>query len=112
RGPGGPGFQDPTWGTSPLYRRWMQGYLAWRGSLHALVDGLQLPPPNTARAHSGVSLLTEAVAPTNFLLGNPAALKKAVETKGASLGRGLVNMLRDAATDGGMPAQVDQDAFQ
>jgi polyhydroxyalkanoate synthase len=109
--PGDRRFQDPTWGTSPLYRRWMQGYLAWRGSLHALVDGMQLPPANTARAHYVVSLLTEAVAPTNFLLGNPAALKKAVETKGASLGRGLVNMLRDAATNGGMPAQVDQAAF-
>jgi polyhydroxyalkanoate synthase subunit PhaC len=110
--PGDRRFQDPTWGTSPLYRRWMQGYLAWRGSLHALVDGMELPSANTARAHYVVSLLTEAVAPTNFLLGNPAALKKAVETKGASLGRGLVNMLRDAATNGAMPAQVDKSAFE
>jgi polyhydroxyalkanoate synthase subunit PhaC len=105
-------FQDPTWSASGLYRRWMQGYLAWRGSLHALVDTMELPPPETARAHFIVSLLTEAVAPTNVLLGNPAALKKAVETGGASLGRGLVNMLRDAATNGAMPAQVDKAAFQ
>jgi polyhydroxyalkanoate synthase len=110
--PGDRRFQDPTWATSPLYRRWMQGYLAWRGSLHALVDGLELASASTARAHYVVSLLTEAVAPTNFLLGNPAALKQAVETKGASLGRGLMNMLRDVVTNGGMPTQVDKSAFQ
>jgi polyhydroxyalkanoate synthase subunit PhaC len=105
-------FQDPTWSTSPLYRAWMQGYLAWRHNLHGLVDTIGLPAANTARAHFVVSLLTEAVAPTNFLLGNPAALKKALETGGASLGRGLMNLLRDAATNGGMPAQVDKSPFE
>jgi polyhydroxyalkanoate synthase subunit PhaC len=110
--PGDRRFQDPTWGTSPLYRAWMQGYLAWRQSLHGLVDTIGLPPANSARAHFVVSLLTEAAAPTNFLLGNPAALKKALDTGGASLGRGLVNLLRDAATNGGMPTQVDKSSFQ
>ena len=105
-------FLDPTWSTSPFYRAWMQGYLAWRGSLHALVNTIGLPAANTARAHFVVSLLTEAVAPTNFLLGNPAALKKALETGGASLGSGLMNLLRDAATNGGMPAQVDKSPFE
>jgi len=105
-------FQDPTWSTSPLYRAWMQGYLAWRGSLHSLVDTMRLPRADTARAHFVVALLTEAVAPTNFLLGNPSALKKALETGGASLGRGLVNLLRDVATNGGMPAQVDKGPFE
>ncbi len=110
--PGDRRFQDPTWSASPLYRAWMQGYLAWRGSLHALVDTMALTPTHTARAHFVVALLTETVAPTNFLLGNPAALKKALETGGASLGRGLVNLLRDTATNGGMPAQVDKSAFE
>src|SRR4029450_14141948 len=50
--------------------------------------------------------------PPNFLLGNPAALKTALDTGGASLGRGLVNLLRDAATNGGMPTQVDKSSFQ
>jgi polyhydroxyalkanoate synthase len=110
--PGDRRFQDPTWSTSPLYRAWMQGYLAWRRSLHGLVDAMGLPQRDTARAHFVVALLTEAVAPTNSVLGNPAALKKALETGGASLGRGLVNLLRDAAMNGGMPAQVDKSAFE
>ena len=105
-------FQDPTWSTSPLYRVWMQGYLAWRRGLHGLVDTIGLSPTDATRAHFVVGLLTEALAPTNSLLGNPAALKKAFETGGASLGRGLVNLVRDAAKNGGMPAQVDKSAFE
>src|SRR5262249_44050787 len=105
-------FQDSTWSTSPVYRAWMQGYLAWRRSLHGLVDTLALPPTDVARAHFVVGLVTEALAPTNSLLGNPAALKKVLETGGASLGRGLVNLIRDATTNGGMPAQVDKSAFE
>jgi polyhydroxyalkanoate synthase subunit PhaC len=110
--PGDRRFQDPTWSENPFYRAWLQSYLACRQSLHALVDALGLPAANTARAHFAVSLLTEAAAPTNFVLGNPAALKKALETGGASLGCGLVNLLRDIATNGAMPAQVDKSAFQ
>jgi polyhydroxyalkanoate synthase len=105
-------FQDPTWSTNFLYRAWMQGYLAWRRSLHGLVDTIGLPPTDTARAHFVVALLTEALAPTNSLLGNPAALKQALETGGGSLGRGLVNLVRDGVTNGGMPAQVDKSAFE
>jgi len=110
--PGDRRFQDPTWSTSPVYRAWMQGYLAWRSSLHGLLETIGLSRPNVARAHFVISLLTEAVAPTNSVLGNPAALKKALETGGASLGRGLVNLLRDAVRNGGMPAQVDKSAFE
>ncbi len=59
-----------------------------------------------------MSLLTEALAPTNFLAGNPAAIKRAVETGGGSLLHGLQNLLQDIATNGGMPSQVDKSAFQ
>jgi polyhydroxyalkanoate synthase len=105
-------FQDPTWSDNRLYRGWMQGYLAWRRSLSALVDSMGLSSVDNARTQFIVALLTEAMAPTNFAFGNPAALKKALETGGTSLGRGLGNLLRDIATNGGMPAQVDKSAFQ
>src|SRR5262245_1086799 len=104
-------FQDPAWSANPLYRGWMQGYLAWRKSVYATVDAVGLPAADAARTHFVVSLLTEAVAPTNFLLGNPAALKTLLETGGTSLIRGLGNFLSDVAANGGMPAQVDKSAF-
>jgi poly[(R)-3-hydroxyalkanoate] polymerase subunit PhaC len=110
--PGDRRFQDSAWSTNPFYRGWMQGYLAWRKSFYGVVDAMGLPPADAARTHFIVSLLTEAVAPTNSLLGNPAALKNVLETGGASLGRGLRNFLGDVAANGGMPTQVDKSAFE
>ena len=54
----------------------------------------------------------DAAAPTNLLLGNPAALKRAFDTGGASVVRGWVNALRDVRTNGGMPSQVDRRSFK
>ena len=47
---------------------------------------------------------TEALAPTNCLLGNPAALRKALETAGGSLQRGAVNVLGDIAAGRRLPS--------
>ena len=57
-------------------------------------------------------LLVEALAPTNTLLGNPAALKRAFETGARSLGRGVANLVRDWRDNGGLPAQVDRRPFR
>ena len=59
-----------------------------------------------------VSLWTDALSPTNTLLGNPAALKKIIESGGTNLFNGLKNMLADLSTNKGMPAQVDKKAFE
>ena len=63
------------------------------------------------RARFIVSLLVDAMAPTNSISGNPVALKKLVETRGASLIHGLENFTRDLARNGGLPAQVDKHKF-
>ncbi len=67
---------------------------------------------NRERAQFVVSLWTQALSPSNTLIGNPAALKRAVDTGGGSLVKGLRNMLRDLARNKGMPSQVDMDAFE
>jgi polyhydroxyalkanoate synthase len=51
------------------------------------------------------------MAPTNELAGNPAALKKLVDTGGASLVHGLENFVGDLVHNGGLPAQVDTRTF-
>ena len=56
--------------------------------------------------------MVDAAAPTNTLLGNPAAIRKLIETGGASAVRGLVHMIEDIAENGGLPAQVDKKAFR
>jgi len=105
-------FVDPVWKTNPFYRIALQSYLTWRESLNAFINDSDLGKRDAERARFVLSLFTEAVAPTNTLLGNPAAMKKMHETGGASLVRGLVHMIEDLANNGGLPSQVDMKAFQ
>ena len=91
---------------------YLQTYLTWRDSINAFLDEADLDKKDAERARFVLSLFTEAVAPTNTLLGNPAAMKKMYETGGASLVQGLTHMIEDLANNGGLPSQVDMKAFQ
>jgi polyhydroxyalkanoate synthase len=105
-------FADPAWQDNPLYRAWLQTYLAWDKALKQFVAGVDLPEKDKQRAEFVTSLLTDAAAPTNSWLGNPAAMKKFLDTGGTSAARGLLHMMEDMAQSGGMPAQVDKSAFK
>jgi polyhydroxyalkanoate synthase len=105
-------FADPAWSENPAYRRLMQSYLLVSSELRALLERADLDAPTEVRARFALSLVIEAAAPTNTLLGNPAALRRAVETRGRSLVRGLRNLAVDLVSNGGMPAQVDPRPFQ
>jgi polyhydroxyalkanoate synthase len=105
-------FSDPAWNDNPFYRRYLQGYLAWTGALDTFIESTGLDSAARQRARFVMSLLADSVAPTNTLLGNPAALKKAIDSGGKSLLEGLKNLLADVTRNGGMPAQVDKTAFE
>jgi polyhydroxyalkanoate synthase len=105
-------FADPIWDSNPFYRAVKQSYLAWSAALEEWVERAGLDPKNQARAQMVVSLLSDAVAPTNSVLGNPIALKRLLETGGASGLRGLQNFVQDLVGNGGMPAQVDKSGFR
>jgi polyhydroxyalkanoate synthase len=105
-------FKDPTWRENPAYRRVGQAYLASSRALHRVVDDAELDWRNAERARLAGEVLTTALAPTNTLAGNPAALKRGFETGGASLVRGARNFLHDVRHNGGMPQQVDRRPFR
>ncbi len=105
-------FTDELWKTNPFYRALLQTYLTWQQSLGAFINDADLGKKDAERARFVLSLYVDAAAPTNTLLGNPAAMKKMYETGGASLVRGLTHMLEDLANNGGLPAQVDMKAFE
>jgi polyhydroxyalkanoate synthase len=105
-------FADEAWRTNPFYRRFAQGYLAWTQAMNAVVERMPLPERSRERVQFLVSLWTQAMSPSNTLLGNPAALKRLVDTGGGSVLKGLRNMMRDLARNKGMPAQVDTAAFE
>jgi polyhydroxyalkanoate synthase len=104
-------FADPAWRESVAYRALAQSYLAWGNALHRFLDEAKLDKRDVERARFVVSLVVDAMSPTNSLAGNPAALKKLVDTGGASLVHGLENFVGDLVGNGGLPAQVDARTF-
>lgn len=105
-------FTDPTWTDNPAYRRLMQAYLAACGAVEEVVEGVDLPDwRDRERVRFVARVLTSALAPTNTLPGNPAAIKRAFETGGGSLVRGLRTWASDVRHHRGMPHQVDREAL-
>jgi polyhydroxyalkanoate synthase len=106
-------FQDPAWKENPVYRRIGQSYMTWVEAMDRLAGAPKLRADwrRAAQARYTSGVITSSLAPTNFLWGNPAALKRAFDTGGVSLLRGTRNFLRDAIENRGMPAQVDTRAF-
>ncbi|WP_246080356.1 PHA/PHB synthase family protein [Modestobacter altitudinis] len=107
-------FADPAWSTNPAYRRLAQSYLAVTGSLTSLVDAYEARGADwreVEQARFVLTAFTSALAPTNTLLGNPAAVKRAFDTGGRSVLRGMGHLLSDLRHNGGLPTQTDRSAF-
>ncbi len=105
-------FADREWHDNPLFRMPLQGYLAWRDAVAGFVSRSVMDTRSKDRAQFFTSLVFDALAPTNMLLGNPAALRETFESGGLSLLSGMTNLLTDALTNQGMPSQVDKGAFR
>jgi polyhydroxyalkanoate synthase len=104
-------FADPAWRDNAVYRALAQGYFAWSNALYGFLDDARIDTRNAERARFLISLFVDAMAPTNSLAGNPAALKKLIGTGGISLLHGLENFVGDLVRNGGLPAQVDTRSF-
>ena len=104
-------FVDPAWSQNPLYRRYLQTYLAWRKELHDWIGDSSLSEQDISRGHFVINLMTEAMSPTNGA-ANPAAVKRFFETGGKSILDGLSHLAKDLVNNGGMPSQVNMDAFE
>ena len=104
-------FADRAWAETPGWAALRRGYDAWAKALTGLADEAPLAADMRERARFVLGLIADAAAPTNMLAGNPAALRRAAETGGASLVAGFNAWLRDVSENGGMPAQVDASGF-
>ncbi|MDN5862255.1 MAG: alpha/beta hydrolase, partial [Salinisphaera sp.] len=105
-------FKDPAWAEHPVYRRLGQAYMAYcRAVDESVASAGNGDWRNRERLNLLADVLTSSLSPTNTLIGNPAALKHAFDTGGASLLRGLRSFVDDLRHNGGMPRHLDDGVF-
>ncbi|MCR9077528.1 MAG: alpha/beta fold hydrolase [Hyphomonadaceae bacterium] len=104
-------FRDAAWSNNPFYKRGLQTYLAMQEHLEDWVGDLKLGEMEHARATFVMNMITDAISPTNALVTNPAAKKRAIDSGGLSLVKGLQNAYEDMTKNGGMPSRVDKSPF-
>ena len=94
--PAGPDkrFTDPAWEDNPGFFALRQFYLAVRDFAGDVLAAGHGDPVSDGKAELAVGFLLDASSPTNFLLTNPAALKRAFETGGGSVVSGARNFAR------------------
>lgn len=105
-------FTDPIWQSNPVYKAVMTTYLSWCRNTTAWIEGLDISPRNKLRVELLSSLLTDTLAPTNMLLGNPAAMKATLEKGGRNLWDGARHMIEDMVNNDGLPSMVDKSKFE
>ncbi len=104
-------FADEWFTERPGWRRIAQSQVAFERAVTGLIDDLDLDEKSRLRSELIANIATSTVAPTNTLVGNPAALKEARRTKGRSLVDGVRHALHDVKDNGGMPSMVDTRPF-
>jgi polyhydroxyalkanoate synthase len=104
-------FADKAWEENAAFFATAQAYRLWSRFVDDLLALAELEEPWNGKATFALRAMVDAMAPTNFLPTNPAALKRAFETGGVSLMRGFRNFMTDLTTNGGLPRKVDRSAF-
>ena len=108
-------FKDQAWSEDLLFDYIKQSYLLsarWLRSLVQDVPGLN--PADQEKVDFYTRQFISAVAPSNFILTNPAVLRKAKETGGQNLLDGLERLLADLERGRGrlQISMVDEEAFE
>ena len=104
-------FSAPDWEQNPYYQTLKESYLL--ASEYLLKEAEETDGEDTAeqrRLKFHLKQFVDAMAPVNYLLTNPAALKRAFETGGASLAEGTRNLLADLQE--GRMSMTDANAFK
>ncbi len=104
-------FGAPEWESNPFYRTLEQMYLLASDYLlreAERTDGQDTEEEQKMRFH--LKQFVDAMAPVNFLLTNPEALRRAVETGGQSLAEGARHLTEDLRQ--GQLSMTDYTAFE
>lgn len=103
-------FAGEAWGSNPLASFTAAVYLLNSRSLAGLAEAVQADDKTRARIRFAVEQWAAASAPSNFLAFNAEAQKKALETQGESIAKGLQNLMHDLQQ--GHMSQTDESLFE
>jgi polyhydroxyalkanoate synthase subunit PhaC len=95
-------FNDPEWSQNQFFDFLKQAYLLTAQWADALVkDAADLNPHTKQKAEFYVRQITNALAPTNFVLTNPELLRETLASNADNLVRGMHMLAEDIAAGGG-----------
>ena len=106
-----PRYRDPAW-RHPLFHRLAQTHIALTRSIERMTEDPDADWQANERARYVTNILTGGLSPANFLVTNPAALRRAIDTGGRSVLRGTRNMARDVLRNDRMPTMVDTKPYR
>jgi polyhydroxyalkanoate synthase len=89
-------FADPEWKKNQFFDFMMQAYLLseqWAQDLVRNAEGLD--PHTRKKAEFYVQQITNALAPSNFVLTNPEVLRETIASSGTNLVRGMTMLAED-----------------
>jgi polyhydroxyalkanoate synthase subunit PhaC len=89
-------FSDPEWKSNQFFDFMMQLYLLTTQWAHDLVSNAEgLDPHTRKKAEFYVQQITNALAPSNFVLTNPEVLRETLSSSGTNLARGMQMLAED-----------------
>ena len=103
-------FAGDNWAQNPLSVYSVTAYQMQARALMGLVDAVDADEKTRARIRFGVEQLLAAMSPSNFLAFNADAQKKAIETHGESIAKGVANLLHDMRQ--GHISMTDESRFE
>ena len=103
-------FKDNAWQETPFYDLLKQSYLLASTQLHELVDHAHVDDRTRLQLRFHARQFIDAMSPSNFPATNPEVIRKAIETRSASLSAGIQNLIDDLQK--GRITRVDKSAFE
>ncbi|WP_342617756.1 class I poly(R)-hydroxyalkanoic acid synthase [Rhodoferax sp. GW822-FHT02A01] len=103
-------FADASWNENPLAAYSAAVYLLNARTLMGMADAVEADAKTRNRIRFAVEQWVAAAAPSNFLAFNAEAQKKAIETKGESIAKGVQNLVHDIQQ--GHVSMTDESLFE
>jgi polyhydroxyalkanoate synthase subunit PhaC len=103
-------FSNAAWNDNPVSKFSAAAYLLNAKALTAMADAVEGDAKTKARVRFAIEQSLAATAPSNFMPLNADAIKKAIDSNGESIGKGIQNLLHDMRQ--GHVSMTDESQFE